>query len=118
MSDLWTLLFFVLFYIYFNRRIELLKKELLMHYSIFEDILQKSLKERYQSPQASSTPTPTVTPTSSLTVSPTFMSLVPTVEETKNGLQQLQTTTLEWYSSLLGFSDSLSFQDNLAYINF
>lgn len=118
----WIFMFFVLFYIYFDMRINKLKKELLIHYNIFEELLQQGLVQqkngtftlsgKKQRNKIKKTKCESSHKEEFKVINPNFVnSFTPTEEETQNGLENIkQLKGIEWFN---GFN-----QDSYATVDF
>jgi len=110
----WMFIFFVLFYVYFDMRINNLKKELLAHYNIFEELLQQGLVKSHNgtfAPIRRKKKTPVVTPAPKQRQQEEFQVInpnydfingfTPTEEETKNGIENIkQLKGIEWFNGM------------------
>ena len=95
------LVYFILFWIYFDTRINILKKELVDHYRIFEQLLVDNRIEKYSSLHEK--------------VDPYHVnSFSPTQQETRNGLESIKRLKggIDWFE---GFSPH---QESYALVNF
>lgn len=121
---LWVFVFFVLFYIYFDMRINNMKKELLVHYNIFEELLQQGIIQRKRNgslkvksnkpkeefkvmnPDFTYPLNPNFIDSSSLMSidTPDFVnSFTPTEKETQNGIENIkQIKGIDWFNGLGG----------------
>jgi hypothetical protein len=105
----WVFMFFVLFYIYFDMRINNMKKELLVHYNIFEELLQQGIiqRKRNGSLKIKSKGRPkeefkVMNP--NFIKTPDFVnSFTPTEKETQNGIENIkQIKGIDWFNGLGG----------------
>jgi len=102
----WMLIFFVLFFIYFDMRINSLKKELLLHYNIFEELLQECIKKTASSTSSTFSSTSKINKKFQI-LNPQVKDIVPSQEETRKGLEFIKNIRgIDW------------FNDNYAPINF
>lgn len=84
-----VVILFVLFYVYFDMRINALKNELLVHYQIFEEILHEKTKSKIPGKIQENFKS-----RSSYGSSSSFSSILPSREEQQNGLTYMMNNSL------------------------